>query len=124
MSRLSQVLVKCFIAVSALCFFLGWFLFAFGYTAFGWSSVIAWKNATSCSVQSSFVDRRPDPQSANGRNIFEVTSTENKVFRQAAVASMHDAQFLAKADNAALAVQAASYLNRTNVSCNLTLTIE
>jgi hypothetical protein len=118
MSRLSQGLFKAFIALSIIIFLVGMFLLAFAYTAFGWSTVIAWKNVTTnCVVLRAYVDRHNPPQEQQGRNIFEVLSPDNNIYRQAACASMHDAQFYATASSAALAAQAASFIGQGNTSC-------
>ena len=117
MSWLSQLLFKVFIAFSVVIFFVGFFLFAFAYTAFGWSTVIAWKNVSTCLVTRAYVDRRNPPQEGLGRNIFEILSPENNVFRRAATASMHDAQYFGSASSADLADQQATYVGRVNHSC-------
>ncbi len=117
MSWLSQLLLKGFIVFSVVIFFVGFFLFAFAYTAFGWSTAIAWKNVTTCAVLRSYVDRRNPPQQELGRNIFEIQSPENNVFRQAACASMHDAQYFGTSSSGELAEEAAAYVGRGNHTC-------
>jgi hypothetical protein len=110
-----QYLFKAVIGFSVILFFVGFFVFAFGYTAYGWSTVIAWRNV-SCDVQSGLVERRPG-NDAIARNIFEVTSASIGVYRQAAVTSMLSALYLEQRSSQQLAAEALVYIGRSNVSC-------
>lgn len=109
-----QYLFKALIGFAGICFFVGWFLLAFGYTAYGWSTVITWSNTT-CSVLSSFAERRTG-NDAIGRNVFEVSSGTS-VYRRAAVSSMLNALFLETGSASTLLAQAAFYVGRSNVPC-------
>lgn len=115
MSRLTQVLLKALVALAFCCLFVGAFVLGLAYTMYGWSTIIAWRNGSSCSILSSYPERRSD--SGVGRVVFEVSSPGEGVFRAAAVLSMNDAVFLRFANNAELAAQSAAYAARANVLC-------
>lgn len=109
---------KVCMGVAATLFILGFFFLALAYTGWGWSTILfpAWVNST-CVVQGSFAES----MGRNDRVVFQVSSPENSVFRQAATVSFYDAFFFRSATAAQLAEQIAyfSQFNSANqsVSC-------
>ena len=113
MKRWQNVLLV-LVGFAFFIFVVGAFILGFGYAAFGWSTIVTWRN-TSCSVLHSYSESNGAGKSA--RNVFEVMNANEKVFRQAAVVSVADARFLAMSSSTELAAQAASLVGLSNATC-------